>query len=959
VAGTFSYNAGTNTSTFAPTAALAYSTGYTLSLNTGVKDVAGNSLASPYVSVFTTVAAPDVTPPTVISTSPVNGAANVAVGTVVNITFSETMDAATLNTSSFVVNATSSGAPVTGSVIYVGASNTAAFTPSSPLAFGTGYTATVSPAVKDVSGNALTSAFTWTFATSAAPDVTPPTVITTSPTSGATNVGLSTATTATFSEAMLASTIDAGSVTLRVTATSAPVAGTVSYSAATSTVTFTPTAPLAGNTSYTASISTAVRDASGNALTSGYAWSFTTLDDAPPVVTSVSPADAATGVSVNSKVSVAFSEPMDPATINSGTIFLRNSATLATVAGVVAYNAASNTATFTPGSALSFSTGYTITVSTGAKDAGGNPLAATFTASFSTATAPDTTAPTVTGTLPTNGAGNVSVGTLIGVTFSEQMDPSTITGSSIALRVAATGAPVAGFVAYSAATNTAVFAPSVPLGYSTGYTIVVGTGAKDAAGNALAAVFTAGFTTVAAPDATPPTVLSTSPANGATNVAISSVITVTFSEAMDLFTIDAATVTLRNNTTSATVAGTFSYNAGTNTSTFAPTAALAYSTGYTLTLNTGVKDVAGNSLASPYVSVFTTVAAPDATPPTVISTSPVNGAANVAVGTVVNITFSETMDAATINGTTISLRNTATSAAVAGSVSFNGATNTATFTPASALAVSTGYTLTVSTGVKDAAGNALASPLSSTFTTVPPADTTPPTVVSTSPANSAVGVLVRSAITVTFSEPMNPATLNTASLIVKEVLTNLVVAGTVTYDTGSNTATFTPNPSYSFDVKHTITVTTAASDLAGNGLAASFSSTFTTIQYVGNLPYFQGTDANDQIHFHITFGQTEQSGQAITLGLPCPPLPQAFCEVFPLNQAGADAIGPPSPDQNGGALITALTGTFTDPGITFTFTLANGRTFTFTGTVTGSNKMVGTVSGSTLPPVALTLNRGG
>lgn len=233
-------------------------------------------------------------------------------------------------------------------------------------------------------------------------------------------------------------------------------------------------------------------------------------------------------------------------------------------------------------------------------------------------------------------------------------------------------------------------------------------------------------------------------------------------------------------------------------------------------------------------------------------------------------------------------------------------------------------------------------------------DATPPAVASTSPASSTVGWLVNGSITVTFSEPMNASTINTGSVTLKVTSSAAPVTGTVTYETGSNTARFTPSSSLAYGTSYTITVTTAASDVAGNGLSAPYTVAFSTIKNVGGQPYFQGTDAGGQIHFHITFSQT---GNAITLGPSCPPLPQAWCEIFPLSQAGTDAIGPPSPNQNGGSLITAVSGTLTDPGITFTLTIANGRTFTFTGTAADSNTMTGTISGATLPAVGISFSR--
>jgi hypothetical protein len=77
------------------------------------------------------------------------------------------------------------------------------------------------------------------------------------------------------------------------------------------------------------------------------------------------------------------------------------------------------------------------------------------------------------------------------------------------------------------------------------------------------------------------------------------------------------------------------------------------------------------------------------------------------------------MDPATINATNIKLAVTAGSVAVAGTVSYNAATHVATFTPSSPLLPSTNYTATVTTGVKDLAGNALASSFGFSFTTAP------------------------------------------------------------------------------------------------------------------------------------------------------------------------------------------------------------------------------------------------
>jgi len=102
----------------------------------------------------------------------------------------------------------------------------------------------------------------------------------------------------------------------------------------------------------------------------------------------------------------------------------------------------------------------------------------------------------------------------------------------------------------------------------------------------------------------------------------------------------------------------------------------------------------------------------DTTPPTVISTNPLNGATGVAV---ITATFSESMTSSTINTTTFLLTSPGPTV-VPGAVTYNTATNTARFTPTNALTVGTLYTATVTVGAKDAAGNAMVSNKVWTFT---------------------------------------------------------------------------------------------------------------------------------------------------------------------------------------------------------------------------------------------------
>ena len=110
-------------------------------------------------------------------------------------------------------------------------------------------------------------------------------------------------------------------------------------------------------------------------------------------------------------------------------------------------------------------------------------------------------------------------------------------------------------------------------------------------------------------------------------------------------------------------------------------------------------------------------------------------------------------------------------------------------------------------------------------TTAPPVvpDTIRPRVLSTIPANLAVVAPINAAITAIFTKNMAPATITAgATFTVRETVSGLNVPGNpVTYDAGSRTATFTPTANLIAGLNYTATITTAATDLAGNALAGN------------------------------------------------------------------------------------------------------------------------------------------
>ena len=213
------------------------------------------------------------------------------------------------------------------------------------------------------------------------------------------------------------------------------------------------------------------------------------------------------------------------------------------------------------------------------------------------------------------------------------------------------------------------------------------------------------------------------------------------------------------------------------------------------------------------------------TSPTVTSAVPPNATFGACPNTIVTATFSEAMNPATITNTTFTLTGPGSSA-VAGAVTYDAASDTAIFTPTSSLALNTLYTGTITTGVRDSFGNALAANFVWTFTTANAACAPgPPTVISVAPLNGTNGICPNAVAVATFSEAMNPSTINTTTFTLAGAS---AVTGAVTYDAASHAATFTPSSNLALSTLYTATITTGAQDLFGNPLANNFVWSFTT-----------------------------------------------------------------------------------------------------------------------------------
>jgi hypothetical protein len=552
----------------------------------------------------------------------------------------------------------------------------------------------------------------------------------------------------------------------------------------------------------------------------------------PATIAETFPANLADTVYTNSVVEVTFKSTVNPSEISASTITLQQGTSL--VPGTVSL--AGQIATFTPSADLMPDTKYTATLKSGQT---GNSDVSEHSWSFKTGKHRHENALSIVSVVPLKSATAVPVTIQPSATFSNSVDLSKIKALTFTLKQGTT--TVEGSITYSG--KTATFKPKSGLNANTLYTATISSGANNGGGgddddheggdnhegddkHQSANTYTWNFTTGGGgTDATAPTISTVVPANNATGVATSTKLEVNFSEAMNATTINTTNFTLKQGATA--VAGSVTYFG--TTATFLPSAGLKANTVYTASITTGVKDIAGNALAVTYTWSFTTGSTVDATAPTVLSSVPANTATGVANSVHPAVTFSEAMNATTINATNFTLKQGAT--AIAGTVAYSG--TTATFTPSSGLIANTVYTATITTGVKDAAGNAIAGNYTWSFTTAAVADVTAPTVGTVVPASGATSVAVNSDITAAFSEAMNSTTITTTTFTLKQGTT--AVAGLVTYS--GTTATFNPAGDLTGNTVYTATITTGAQDLAGNAITTSKVWSFTTVATVAVISF--------------------------------------------------------------------------------------------------------------------------
>ena len=760
------------TGTFTPTASITDTTNLITLDNTGIADLAGN--AGTGTTDSNNYAIDTVRPTaTIVVANP-----NLAIGqtSLVTFTFSEAVSGFT-NADLTIANGTLSAVSSSDG----GITWTATFTPTASITDTTNLITLNNTGIADLAGNAGSGT---TNSNNYAIDTARPTA-TIVVADNALKIGETSLVTITFSEAITGFTnADLTIANGTLTAVSSSDGGI------TWTATFTPTASITDATNLITLNNTGIADLNGNAGSGTTDSNNYAIDTVRPTATIVV-ADNNLRIGETSLVTITFSEAISGFTNADLTVANGTLSAVSSSDGGITW-----TATFTPSASITDTTNLITLDNTGIVDLSGNAGSGT---TDSNNYAIDTVRPTATIVVADS---NLTAGetSLVTITFSEA-----VSGFTNADLIIANGTLTAVSSSDGGITWTATFTPNLGVNDATNLIVLANTGIADLSGNA-------GSGTTSSNNYTIDTVVPTATiiiADNALKIGESSLVTITFSEAVTGFT--NADLTIANGTLSAVSS---SDGGITWTATFTPTTNITDATNLITLDNTGVQNLSGNAGSGTTDSNNYSIDTVRPTATIVVADT----ALGVGQTSLVTITFSEAVTGFT-NADLIIANGTLSAV----SSSDGGITWTATFTPAAGITDTTNLITLDNTGIADLAGNAGSGTTDSNNYAVDSQRPTATIVLS----DSSLSAGETSLVTITFSEAVTGFT-NADLSVANGTLSNISSSdGGITW-----TATFTPNVGVNDATNLIVLNNTGIADLAGNSGTGTTSSPNYTIDTV-------------------------------------------------------------------------------------------------------------------------------
>lgn len=770
--------------------------------------------------------------PFVIKTKPLDAETDVALNSQIKIVFNKPMDYLSINSSSIMVM-DEVGSVIEGAISYDSSSYTATFSPRTMLSKNTLYNLFIpSYLVKDSEGNSLDKNVTFSFRTESKNEVTKiyenrkaPKTVKNYPDSNATDVPLDSYVIADFNLPLLSSRIT--DETIKLNDGARDIDGKSIYSDKERQILFVPGKNLEYGKVYRVILnSSQIESVHGFKMAENYSWTFSTKkprDEAPPEVISTSPLDGSYDVSEQAKISASFSEEIDPTTLNKYTVILSDGNH--DVDGKITYDKRTSKIVFFPLEKLKSGQKYTMMIATGVKDTAGNPIQLTREWTFTTKKTIIAEKPKIIKTYPKEGETEIKTDSKLFVYFNKVMNESNCNVFNIRLSQDNKTLPIS--TTFVKNGNFVTIIPLENLQYSSLYKLSLSSRITDLEGQSLDSDFMFSFTTMNKPDISAPEILKSTPDDGALNIAINSIVSVKFSEPILKNTISQSTIIIKNEK-GISIKGYSQYEEDQNLLTFIPESKFDYMSKYVVKVSDDVKDFAGNRLKASKIWAFTTIQAPDTTPPKVISCLPKKSERDIDIKTAIQLIFSERIPEKCINGKTIQLYDS-NGNEVSAAVTYDGILKKAAITPRRDLEYAMTYKIIVSKLVCDAAENYMKSTFTSDFTTATAPDKTRPELESTKPESGAINVSLDSEIYATFTKKLDPMTVTNKNVFLRNENEHCDVEAEIVYNDRQKKIVIVPKEKLKYSTSYQVVVSRGVTDIAGNLFNSTVFFEFTTL----------------------------------------------------------------------------------------------------------------------------------
>lgn len=785
-----------------------------------LSDLAGNAVVEQSVS-FSTMDTADLTRPTVIDVSVTNNQQDVAVNPVIAWQFSESIDVNSINAAGVYLYDTVTGNRPASTIELSPDGTRLTVVPDEALLVGRRYYSYVFN-LRDLSGNVLGGQSRY-FTTAFVEDLESPSVVATTLEDGATDIPINVRLNVRFDEPLNPLVIDG----IALTSNGDAIDANITLTRGRELLTIVPKQLLMANTEYRLVVA-GMTDISGNVQVDELVLNFTTGvtgDFTDGTLTRWStPPRGTTNVARNPFLQVQFSEPVDPATIDSSTFYLQNTTANFAVSGSKVLSDSGMSLEFVPDAELRESNRHYLYVgySPYLTDLAGNRVAINSNTYFNTGLDSDEQAPTIAGSSVEDGNTVVPINGQIVVKFDEPLSDTCVANNEVTISTG--GSNVTTTQSLGNDRRTLTITPVDNLLQNTEYQVNVD-GICDYSGNEIASSNWS-FTTLDSDviDTTAPTLVSITPVNGATGVAVDiAAIVMEFSEPVSQITAPPVTGA------GLTVLGTYTVDG--STVTFTPNLPLLGETQYTVSIHSTASDLAGNS-RSLSVHRFTTAAAVDSDAPSVVAISPESDSADNHPSQSVVISFSEPMNRGSFTADTVALFSNGTELSSNRLSSVDGQTLTLTSSlPQGAL-----ISVVLTDSVVDLSGNPIAPYVSSFTTGSGLLDNTRPTITAVIPSNGTTNWIGLDAATVYTSEAIDPSTLEGGFYLTEDGMT---VEADIEVHADGRTLIITKDGGFTPGARVTLYLNSNVTDIEGNRLT-NYSSYFTMgnpSDLVGTTPF--------------------------------------------------------------------------------------------------------------------------